>query len=50
MLAVVSLCEKPNINPPSFDQVLWIQALVWMGFSGVILEINFVHVLKFPSE
>ena len=45
-----SLGEKPNINPLHLIKFGGLKRLFGIGFSGEILEVNFVHVLKFSSD
>jgi len=45
-----SLGEKPNINPLLLIKFCGLNRLFGIGFSGEILEVNVVHVLKFSSD
>jgi hypothetical protein len=49
VLALVSLGENANINPLLLIKFCGLKHL-FGGGSEVILEINFVHILKFPSD
>jgi hypothetical protein len=45
-----SLGEKPNINPLHLIKFCGLNRLFGIGFSGEILEVIYVHVLKFSSD
>ena len=50
MLAVVTLGEKPNMNPLLLVMFCGSNHLIRRGLVGVILEITLVHILKIPSD
>ena len=45
-----SLGEKPNINPLHLIKFCGLNRLFGIGFSGEILEVIYVRVLKFSSD
>ena len=45
-----SLGEKPTINPLHLIKSCGLNRLFGIGFSGEILDVIFVHVLKFSSD